>query len=167
MPLPTWIPGQVLTAADVNAYFVPLAVVKTSAQGVTSSATLVNDTDLVLALAANATYILNCFLTIDGASGGDFKWTWSAPSGTAGLYQSVHNEGGATGLNNSALNYNLTTTGFAACAGAGNYQNLNMYGTVTAGSTAGNLQLRWAQQTSNATATHVAAYSHLMLRRVS
>lgn len=166
MPIPTWTVGEVLSASDVNAWFVPLAVIKPSGQSVTSSTTLVNDNDLVLPVAASASYIFECFLSFTATSGGDLKWTWAVPAGASLLYQPVHNEGGATGLNNSTLTYSDANTIPAAGAGA-TVESVTMKGNLTLSSTAGNLQLRWAQNASNAGATTIRAQSHLALQRVA
>ena len=58
MAIPVWVPGQILTSSDVNNWLAPNVAVKASDQSVASSTTLVNDTALVLNLAANATYVL-------------------------------------------------------------------------------------------------------------
>ena len=89
MPIPTWSPGQVLVASDVNSWFVPLAVVKGGDQSVTSSTVVVNDTALVVAVASSATYQFSCFISYEGGTQGssDLKWTWTTPAGTAGNVQ--------------------------------------------------------------------------------
>jgi hypothetical protein len=166
MPIPTWSVGQVLSASDVNAWFVPLAVIKPTGQPVTSSTALVNDNDLVLPVAASASYLFECVVSFTATSGGDLKWTWAVPAGASLLYQSLHNEGGGTGLNNSAVSYSDANTVPAAGNGA-TVESVTMRGNLTLSSTAGNLQLRWAQNASNAGATTVRAQSHLSLQRVA
>lgn len=165
MGIPTWVTGQVLTASDVDTWFVPLSSVKGSDQTVTSSTALVNDTALVLAAAANATYKFDCLVIYTGATGGDIQWTWAVPSGATLLYQCLHNEGGGTGLNNSHLVNTAGFTGLGAASGGTTNIGLGMTGTFQTSSTAGNLQLRWAQNASNATPTTVRALSSIMLRR--
>ena len=165
MPVPTWTVGEVLASADVNAWFVPLAAVRTSDQSVTSSTTLVNDDTLVLPIAASATYIFDCYMYFLAASGGDIKWTFAAPSGAVLDYYALHNEGGGTLLDNSATTYGASSTPNAA-GGGGAAEAIGMHGTLAVSSTAGNLQLKWAQNTSSGTATTVKANSHLVLRRV-
>jgi len=157
--------GEVLTAEFCNDWFLPRAVVKPTSQSVTSSTTLVNDADLVLPADANAAYELSCQLFFIAAAGGDIKWTWSVPSGAGITYQDLHNEGGGTGLGNACLaNSNADTP--TAAGGGSPVQAIRMTGTLTTGSTAGNVQLRWAQNASNATATQVRANSSLVLRRI-
>jgi hypothetical protein len=166
MAVPVWVPGQVLTASDVNTWLAPQGVVKPASQNVISSTVLVNDTDLVLPVAANASYIFDCFLDFTSVSGADLKVSWAVPSGASLLYQALHNEGGATGLNNSQLIYADSNTLF--CAGNGATQvAAGLNGSLITTGTAGNLQLRWAQNTSTASNTTIRVQSYLMLVRVA
>jgi hypothetical protein len=165
MALPVWTVGQVLSAADVNNWLVPLAAIKPTSQNVISSTTFVNDSDLVLPVAASASYIFDCWLDFTSVSGADLKVTWAVPSGSSLLYQALHNEGGATGLNNSQLIYADTNTLF--CAGNGATQvAAGLHGSLVTAGTPGNLQLRWAQNTSTASNTTIRLQSYLSLQRV-
>ena len=166
MAVPVWSVGQVLSASDVNTWFVPLAAVKPTSQSVTSSTTLVNDSALVLAVAANATYEFTCQMFFIAANGpGDIKWTWSLPAGAALIYQNLHNEGGGTGVNNSGVANSDADTPFAAGGGSPT-EAVRMTVNLNTSSTAGNAQLRWAQNSSSGTATQVRANSQLILRRI-
>src|SRR5258708_21076330 len=74
MVAPTWVTGQVLAAADVNSWFVPLVAYKNADQSVTSSTTLVNDSALHLTISAGANYLMHCYLDYEAAnSPGDIK----------------------------------------------------------------------------------------------
>lgn len=168
MAPPVWSVGQVLllTASDVNTWFVPISVTKPTSQSVTSSTTLVNDTALVAAIAANANYEFTCQVFYIAASGpGDIKWTWSLPAGSALIYQNLHNEGGSVGMNNSGVANSDADTPFAAGGGSPT-EAVRMTGNLNTSSTTGNVQLRWAQNTSSGTATQVRANSQLILRRI-
>jgi hypothetical protein len=143
-----------------------LGIIKPADQNVTSSTTLVNDLDLVLPVEANSAYIFDCWLEFDAAASGDFKWTWSVPSLAKLLYQALHNEGGTIGLNNSATSYSNGNTVSAAGGGAV-VQAITMHGNLLTDVTAGSLQLRWAQNTVNATMTNLRARSHLYLQKIS
>jgi hypothetical protein len=166
MAAPVWSVGQVLTASDVNVWFVPIAVTKPTSQSVTSSTALVNDSALAVAVAANANYEFTCQLFFIAANGpGDIKWTWSVPAGSALIYQNLHNEGGGTGVNNSGVANSDADTPFAAGGGSPT-EAARMTGNLNTSATTGNIQLRWAQNTSSATATQVRANSQLILRRI-
>jgi len=166
MAVPTWTVGQVLTASDVDTWFVPLAVVKPTSESVTSSTTLQNDDHLVLAVAANASYEFSCQLFYIAAAGGDIKWTWSVPAGSAITYQALHNEGGGVGLSNACLAYGDTDV-ITAAGGGSPVECVRMTGTLNTSSTTGNVQLRWAQNASSGTATQVRGNSSLILRRIA
>ncbi len=165
MAVPVWSVGQVLTASDVNTWFIPIAVVKPTSESVTSSTTLQNDDHLLAAVAANASYEFTCQLFYIAAAGGDIKWTWSVPAGAGITYQNLHNEGGGTGLGNSCLANSDADTPTAAGGGSPT-ECARMTGTLNTSSTTGNAQLRWAQNASNGTATQVRANSTLVLRRI-
>src|SRR5438045_1226145 len=166
MAVPVVSVGDVLTASFVNTWLLPLAVTQPTSESLASSTALQNDDHLVLAVAASATYEFTCqVFFIAAASPGDIKWTWSVPAGAAITYQNLHNEGGGTGVGNSALAYGDTDTPFAAGGGSPT-EAMRMTGTLTVAGTAGNVQLRWAQNTSSGTATQVRANSQLILRRI-
>jgi hypothetical protein len=164
MPIPIWSIGQVLAASDVNSWFVAKSVVKTANTSYTSTTTLANDPDLVVPVAANSQYIVTAFLLFQAAHtvAGDLKWDFTIPASATFTYQVLHNEGGGSPLNNSVNQYLNTTVGFAAGQDAAN-STLTLWGTVITGATAGNVQWRIAQQTSNTTATIIRNSSFLKL----
>lgn len=165
MAAPTWSVGQVLTASDVNTWFVPVAATKTADQSVTSSTVLVNDSELLVPVAANATYAFDAWLDFIALAGADIKWTWTVPAGTGLTYSAQHNEGGGTGYNNSQVVYVNSDTVPAAGASP-TVTAATMRGTLVTGSSSGTLQLKWAQGASSASATHVRSPSSLELRRI-
>lgn len=166
MAVPVLSVGDVLTASFCNTWFTPIAVVKPTSESVTSSTTLQNDDHLLAAVAANASYEFTCQLFFIAANGpGDIKWTWSLPASAALIYQNLHNEGGGTGVNNSGVANSDADTPFAAGGGSPT-EAVRMTGNLNTSSTAGNVQLRWAQNTSSGTATQVRANSQLILRRI-
>ena len=166
MAVPTWVPGQVLAAADVNNWFVPLVAYKTSNQSVTSSTTLVNDNALSLAVAANAVYRMELGMTYTADTAGDIKIAWTTPASST-IAQAV-----CMGLSTTAATSSDDFTVGASSAppfggiGAGSpAATLYIFIFTTAG-TAGTLQLQWAQNTSSATATTVQTGSYLIGQRV-
>lgn len=166
MPVPVWVPGQILAANDINQWMVPNAVIKAADQSVTSSTTLVNDTALVLPVLANASYIWSCFLDYEGgaASSSDLIWEWAVPAGAVMRYC-------ATFINNSGnlaqgVEINTATT-IAQSNGAGNLRAVIMQGSLVMSTTAGSMQLQWAQHVSSATATIVHYQSNLTMQRTN
>lgn len=168
MPIPTWSVGQVLTADDVNNWLVPSAVRKGSDQSVTSSTTLVNDTALLLPVAATAAYYVLVTIIYQGAANGtgDLKWQWAVPSGTtiSGRQASYFTSGVGVGQSNLATFTQASVT--VSGTNGGNTVPLDMALTVLTSSTSGNLQLTWAQNTSSGTATTIKAGSAMLMQRI-
>lgn len=158
--------GSRITASMLRGV-APLAVVKGADESVTSSTTLQNDDALFLSVAANATYLFECYLNYEGGTLGssDLKLVWSAPSGATMRFTFAHVD---TSGNNvcsvtSAAGSTLTT----GTNGAASLRGATMKGTLAVGATAGTLQLTWAQNTSSGTATIIHALSHLALWQVA
>lgn len=162
----TW--GTTLNTAldQLNAYIV--GGWKTSTEAVTSSTTLQNDDNLVCAVVASGVYVVNWALRMDGATAGDFKYAFTGPASATMTWES---RGLAAA---DASNVAMITTDVAAigttvthgCLGAGTTTRVHGSGLLVVSSTAGNLQLQWAQGTSSVTATNVFAGSWLKLERV-
>ena len=166
MAVPVFTVGEVLTASLVNNWLAPLAAAKTSDESVTSSTTLQNDNELAVAAAANCTYAVTCFVKYDGGTLGssDLKAAFTVPAGATFLW-AVSNKDTSGNPNVGGF---LTTGAVAAgTAGLGTFRTLVVTGTLAVSSTAGNLQLQWAQQTSSGTATTVYANSWLLAQRIA
>jgi hypothetical protein len=164
MGIPTWAVGQVLTASDVNTWFVPAAAYKTTDQTSTSSA-LANDNELFLAAAANAAYRFECWLTWIGVTAANIQWTWTVPAGAGIVYEPLHNEGGGVGLGNACNSYADSDTVSAAGASPTVTAVLMKGHLITVG-TSGTVRLKWSQAAANASATHVRPQSYLQLDRI-
>lgn len=166
MAMKVWNVGDVLTASDMNIWVVPRAVVKPSDQSLTSTTTMVNDTALVLPVDANATYDIHGFLLYEGGvqNSSDMKIQWTFPAGLTMYYQLVGIDTG--GVIRSATHTQATVPTIGS-NGAGTRIVQSVNGTVIVSSTAGNLQLQWAQNTSSGTATIMHAMSHLQLHRIA
>lgn len=165
MGIPVWSVGQVLTAADVDNWLVPSAVYKTIDQTVTSSTALTNDNELLLAVAAPAEYKLEAWISFLANSAVDIKWSWAVPAGASMAYSALHNEGGGTGFGSSANVYVDSDVPMAA-GGSPTVTAILMKGKLTTTTNSGTLQFRWAQNTSNAAATHVRVRSYITLDRI-
>jgi hypothetical protein len=159
--------GQVLTVTSGAPAWETLpagATVKTvrksADQSVTSSTTLVNDTHLKFAVAANETYIFQLWLFVYAADGTpDIKVTCTGPSGSTVLWSSsqvIFNAAAATTLTS------VNTSGVSADLFVdANNRAIQLYGTIANGATAGDLQFQWAQNTSSANSTTVKAGSSI------
>ena len=163
MGIPTWTVGEVLAAADVNAWFVPLEADKPSDQCVTSSAVFVNDSALAVTPAVNATYIVDCVIYYTAVSGADFKFQFTAPAGAT--FEHVATYVNTAGSFNQGVQQ--LTEPHAAQGNGTTVMSVEFTGTLVMGATAGNLQVQFAQNVSNATASISKQYSYLRARRVA
>src|SRR5215475_1880308 len=86
-----WAVGDVLSAADMNTWTVPVIVVKPSDTNRNTTTTLADDPDLQLPLAGGATYDINSLIIYSGSpsGSGDLKYTFSVPSGSSGRYSPI------------------------------------------------------------------------------
>lgn len=136
--------GARITAAAVQGV-APLAAYKGASQSVTNSATLVNDTDLFLPLAASAFYYFTGMFTYTAAAGnGDLQAAFTVPSGTTIQWTAIHYDvTGAFGMNIA------TASGQVLVFYGGSPVGALFQGSIITGTTAGNLQLKWAQRTAN------------------
>ncbi len=162
----TW--GTTLNTAldQLNAYIV--GAWKTSTEAVTSSTVLQNDDNLVCAVVASGVYVAEWRLRVDGAAAGDFKYAFTGPSGAAMTWES-RGLGAADVANVAMVSTDIAAIGTTVThgtLGAGTTLTVLGTGLLIVSSTAGNLQLQWAQGTSSGTATNVFAGSWLKLDRV-
>jgi len=166
MPIPTWSSGQILTASDVNSYFVPGAAYKTADTSRSFSATLTADPDLALPVAATAFYQFFCVLNFEGSStvSQGLKWNFTVPSGTTLRYHATF-----TDSSNNQVTGNMYTgasTPAGGTNGAGVLRGVTMNGTVYTGSTAGTMTLQWCQNVSESATVTLHLQSYLYLQRI-
>lgn len=151
--------GQRITASLINSV-APLGVIK-GADETVSNTTLQNDNELFIPLAANSSYYVEVYLDWEGASGSGLglQWTWTVPAGGTFRYQGVYlNTAGTPAL--ILATHAGSDNPAAGGNGAGSLVGLTMKGTIVT-SSAGNLQLQWAQAGTSGTPTIVHAQSSL------
>jgi hypothetical protein len=173
MSPPVWVPGQVLAASDVNAWFVPQAVVKPSNTSRASTTTITADPALTVNLAAGALYEVRCMVFYSGVNaGGYLQWNWTAPATGFFVYlatYAIQGGGADQGYSASVAGVELaagSTGGPAWTSGTGVIWSAYMTG-LASGGTGGPLTFNWAQAASNGTATVVQANSYLIAQRLS
>ena len=151
--------GQVLAAADVNAWFIPTSIaVKPSDEGRTATA-YSNDSNMLLAVSANASYMIEGALEFDATFGEDFKTKFTVPSAAAGLW---NDEGNSSTPN--AISWVTSTPGVGATP---TLVTVTILGCFVTGANAGNLQLQWAKNAAGAgTTTTLKKNSYLMAWRI-
>jgi len=162
MAPPVWSVGQVLSAADVNAWFVPIAAYKT---GVTSrtSTTITIDPDLQVTVAANAVYQVTGNINYQNATGASaISWNFTIPAAASGAYAATYVVPGPT----TAGWGNGWTNTVQAAASDNLSHGFDHVGTLVIAGTAGTFGLQWACFTASAGAVAVNTGSSLSLQRV-
>lgn len=163
---PTILAGQRATAALLTS-MQPLLVVKTVDETVNNSAVLQNDNELLLPVLANATYLLDMYLIYSTGDTPDFQIQISVPSGATKswtprglgvLVTTFYGDQQSTAARTLPLS-------LGGGGGGGLELSANVQGIVRVGSTAGNVQLQWAQNSANASDTKVYADSWMRLTR--
>lgn len=142
---------------------------KSTTESVTSSTTLQNDDELVIAMAASSKYAFEGVLFYDGSTAGDFKAAFTVPSGATISWSAAAPISGTAppaSYNSLAATASAGALNFA-CIASGTTQAMHFRGAVAVSTTSGNLQLQWAQVGSSATATRVFLRSHLKATKIS
>lgn len=172
MPYPSAAPGRWIPASQLNE-MQPLYVEKSADQSIASSTANTNDNALLVPVAANAKYIVSGMLLYSAHSSADIKIGWSGPS-DATFDWIIHAQTTATGgvaSNGVVVDRQVIGNSAFPLGGFGaentTYMTAPLTGRLVTSSTAGTLQLNWAQQTSNGTASIMRAGSWLMLNRVA
>jgi hypothetical protein len=169
----TWVDSEFVTAGIMNQHIRDnlsavgphLMVRKTADESVVSSTALQNDDNLFMSVEANGVYRVEFNLMFSGVAAGDIRFGFTFPSGgrisvsaigdnesAVTTWYAWHGTNGASGGTGS--------WGFN-CFGPGNRSYVSIHGAYINGSTAGTLQLQWAQFASNATASVVHSDSTL------
>jgi hypothetical protein len=133
---------------------------KTSDESVSSSTTLQNDDVLKIALAASDAVEFSAVMFVSSTSATpDFKMTFTVPSGASVRWFAEWFDG-VLYQSSSIVTASGTTANFAVAANT--LGMVKLTGIVVNGSTAGDLQLQWAQNTSNGTSVTVQQRSFLL-----
>jgi len=160
--------GAKLRASVINAAY-PLFDVLDTSQSKSSSTTMTDVTGLSVALAANSTYIWDGYIAFNAGATGDFRCAFAVPASTTGHWAlwglSTGSTGGVGTLNGSRID-GYGDANFLAAGGsdaAGGVMACRPAGYIATAGTAGTFQMRYAQNTSNATALVIVAGSWLRL----
>ena len=164
MAVKQWAAGDVLAAADMNAWTVPLYLYKTASTSRASNTTLTADRHLIVPMAANAMYDLVGLIDYEADATGDLKYQFTLPAAATMNYAWIGFTA-ADAMTDNAGNVAATVTTVGG-GGAGVARGNTITGSIVTSSTAGNLGLNWAQSSSVATATILHQYSYLKLVRV-
>jgi hypothetical protein len=135
---------------------------KTADQTVNGSTSLVNDTHLLFALAANEVWVFTTYLLTNSGATPDLKFTFTVPA--SAVLHAVAYADDASG--NVRMNRFGATTTFV-CQGDGSAQMGATIEAIVINSTnTGNCQLQWAQNTSDGSDSKVLTNSLIVKRRI-
>lgn len=139
--------------------------VKTADQEKASDTTLANDDELYVTVEVNAVYVVKFELFYQTTSTADFQFSITGPASPS----SVGIRGFAGGRNTTStafidLDFGETNTVSGAASGNGGHVEAVIF--VKNGSNLGNINIQWAQNTSDAIATILYAGSYISWMRV-
>jgi hypothetical protein len=167
----TFAASEVMDAAEMTQYFVQQGVIiKAVDESVTSSTVLQADNELVMAVAANTDYFVECFLIYSADPAGDIKTDWDAPTGATMDWVADAITQSAAATLDQVSRTAQSVSGTPSHGGITNNATVLVAlhkGILRVGATAGNLTLTWAQQVSSASASFVRANSTLIVTRIS
>ena len=134
-------------------------ITKSVDETVNNSVTLQNDDEMLAALSASTRYWFVCVVSVDSSGIADFKVAFTVPTGATVHYNTVYPNTASvlTFAQSNASAGTIALQGLGAGTPSGNL----IVGYVNVGTTAGNLQLQWAQDTATAVNTTVLANSYL------
>lgn len=160
--------GSKLRASTLNSLITevrPIAARKTANESIVSpgSSTLQNDDELFIAVEANAVYIVEFIILYTSGTTPDIKFGLTFPAGTTGTWSGIGYDTASTFLSFGPVSI-ASALPFGGLA-ADKEARLNAV--VAVSSTAGTLQLQWAQNTLNASTTTVYAGSYMKATRIS
>jgi hypothetical protein len=166
--LPTWIverlrASRLTTVNTAITEIRPLGAVKSGTQTVNGSDVLTNATGMSVSVEANAVYLMDFALYYNSGTTPDIKFGITVPSGATGTWGGVGYDFSSTLLSFGPINI-TTALGFGGLAAD---RAAMITGELTVSSTAGTVQLQFAQSTSNASNTNLLGGSRMLLRRIS
>lgn len=174
MPFDPFAAGETLTAAKLNAGLdnVARTVYQTADSPPRNNSTAYLDsTTLVMALEANAGYIIDSFIIYDTNSTADFKIRFTVPSGgfirMAKWGQDTGASAVAGSINVQAIDDTSDAVEFTlGGVASGTMMTARPSGIIAVGATPGNLQVAFSQNTATAINTVLKLGSWVALSRV-
>lgn len=151
MSIPQWYAGQVITADRMNARNVRYVSQNSDMQMVNQGTPLA--TEIVIPVEAGAVYYYNCLISYSARSGSAncLGFSWDAPSGTAlarfTISMNPNGNEGASNTPNTMITRRPANTTQVPAGGTSdenppaNFQSAYDQGTITVGSTGGNVVL--------------------------
>lgn len=167
---PTFLAGQRLTASLLTSAQSQV-VRKTADESRTATTTFADDTHLVFAAEASAVYTMWGWIKYFADPTPDLKIQMAVPTGCLGEWAWIMPGSGT--LASGTAGYSVRTetndvnVGRAGYGTSDSQHNTPISGLFRMSSTAGNISLQWAQNSSSATATILYTDSWLMFQRIA
>ncbi len=141
---------------------------KKANESVTSSTTLQDDDHLKIAIGVSETWVFESLLNVAGPTAGDISIAYTVPSGATLMWGFHGLAVGAVAVEADLRAAVTKTSGGGLDVGLlfGTDTPIFILGIIVNGTTAGDLQMQWAQRVSNGTSTTIAANSWLKANRI-
>lgn len=175
-----FVAGQKVRASELNAITGAFVVARCTTDVTKNASTTLGDvTGLGLSVAANATYALDGWIYFESNPTADIKFALTLPSGSTGVMGFYGpNLATAPVVNQERINYvdmGVYSATASATYGIGGddeftgsvWVTAQPRGVITTSSTAGTIQVQFAQNTSNASNTKVKAGSWMRATRLA
>lgn len=138
---------------------------KAQDQATSSQATLFVDDDLSITLNTNTSYVVTAAITASStAIQPDINMSFNIPDGSS-MALTFGSFDGTAKVAGSGL-FSATTTEVSIDLPSTGLVVIHINGVITTGSTAGNVEFKWAQNTSNATEIKVFKGSYLRAKEI-
>lgn len=162
--------GQKLTASLLRS-MLPQTVRKTADESRSATTTFADDTHLVFAAEAGAVYTMVGWIKYFASTVPDIKIQFSVPSGCLGEWAWNMPGSGTTTTGTAGYSIRTETNDVAGSRTGYGTSDSNMFtpmsGLFRMSTTAGNIALQWAQNTSDATASVLYTDSWLAFQRIA
>lgn len=146
-----------LTAHVISAH--PVPILKSVDEMVNNSATLQDDDELALPVAADEVWSFELILFFKSSATADLKIGWSVPAGASMLWQELDALSVAALIESGTL--------LVDGLGASTTAITVIRGVIVVGSAGGFVQLQWAQNSAEVSDTVIEANSHLIGTRLA
>lgn len=161
----TFTAGQQLRAPQLRSLFPQLTTLPSDA-AITSSTVLTDTAGLSLSLEPRSRYIFDGYVAFDSSATAEITFGFRAPPGATGHWAVLGSDVSAPGLDVYVAT-TFSDASYAFSEGAATGQVLFPHGYIVTSGASGALQFRFAQGTSDASATSLRKGSWLRLTRIS
>ena len=144
----------------------PITVIKAATATVSTNTTLQDDDELLFAIGASENWVVQFYLHVSTALAADFKAAITVPTSVTLDAHTVLMSTNGIGQDIGART-TTSGTGMSVTSSSGALFFVIVYASVKNSTTAGNVTLQWAQNSSDASNTQVLLGSFLQAHRVS